>query len=62
MSGKVIGIINPNVSKKVELIFSILHLVTGKLTVEEKISPKLKMKLSDVASQFNLSTFRTTVN
>ena len=54
MSGKVIGIINPNVSKKVELIFSILHLVTGKLTVEEKISPKLKMKLSDVASQFNL--------
>ena len=62
MSGKVIGMINPIVSKKVELIFSILHLVTDKLTVEEKISPKLKMKLSDVVSQFNLSTFRTTVN
>ena len=62
MSGKVIGIINPIVSKKVELIFSILHLVTDKLTVEEKILSKLKMKLSDVVSQFNLSTFRTTVN
>ena len=62
MSGKVIGMINPIVSKKVELIFSILHLVTDKLTVEEKILPKLKMKLSDAVSQFNLSTFRTTVN
>ena len=62
MSSKVIGMINPIVSKKVELIFSILHLLTDKLTVEEKILPKLKMKLSDVVSQFNLSTFRTTVN
>ena len=49
--------INPNGSKNVELIFSILRLVTGKLTAVEKISSKLKMNLSGVVSQFKSSTF-----
>ena len=49
--------INPNGSKNVELIFSILRLVTGKLTAVEKISSKLKMNLSGVVSQFKPSTF-----
>ena len=49
--------INPNGSKNVELIFSILSLVTGKLTAVEKISSKLKMNLSGVVSQFKPSTF-----
>ena len=49
--------INPNGSKNVELIFSILCLVTGKLTAVEKISSKLKMNLSGVVSQFKPSTF-----
>ena len=40
-----IGMINPNGSKNVELIFSILRLVTGKLTAVEKISEKLEMNL-----------------
>ena len=49
--------INPNRSKKLELIFSILRLVSGKLTAVEKISLKLKMNLFDVVSQFKPSTF-----
>ena len=57
LTGKVIGVINPNGSRNVELIFSILRLVTGKLTAAEKISSKLKMNLSDVVSQFKPSTF-----
>ena len=57
MAGKVIGMINPNGSKNVELIFRILRLVTGKLTAVEKISSELKMNLSDVVSQFKPSTF-----
>ena len=40
-----IGMINPNGSKNVELIFSILRLVTGKLTAVERISEKLEMNL-----------------
>ena len=57
MAGKVIGMIYPNGSRNVELIFSILRLVTGKLTAVEKILSKLKMNLSDVVSQFKPSTF-----
>ena len=57
LTGKVIAMINPNGSKNVELIFSILRLVTGKSTAAEKISSKLKMNLSDVVSQFKPSTF-----
>ena len=57
LTGKVIGVINPNGSRNVELIFSILRLVTGKLTAAEKISSKLKINLSDVAFQFKPSTF-----
>ena len=49
--------INPNGSKNVELIFSKLRLVIGKLTAVEKLSLKLKMNLSDVVSQFKPSTF-----
>ena len=49
--------IYPNGSRNVELIFSILRLVTGKLTAVEKILSKLKMNLSDVVSQFKPSTF-----
>ena len=55
LAGKVIGIINSNGSKNVELIFSILR--SSKLTAAEKVSSKLKIKLSDVVSQFKLSTF-----
>ena len=57
MAGKVIRMIYPNGSRNVELIFSILRLVTGKLTAVEKILSKLKMNLSDVVSQFKPSTF-----
>ena len=57
LTGKVIAMINPNGSKNVELIFSILRLVTGKSTAAEKISSKLKTNLSDVVSQFKPSTF-----
>ena len=57
LTGKVIGMINPNGSKNVELIFSKLRLVIGKLTAVEKMSLKLKMNLSDVVSQFKPSTF-----
>ena len=57
LAGKVIGMIYPNGSRNVELIFSILRLVTGKLTAVEKILSKLKMNLSDVVSQFKPSTF-----
>ena len=49
--------INPNRSKKLELIFSILRLVSGKLTAVEKISLKLKMNLFDVVSQFKPRIF-----
>ena len=49
--------INPNGSKNVELIFSILRLVAGKLRAVEKTSSKLKMNLSDFVSQFKPSTF-----
>ena len=47
--------INSNGSKNVELIFSVLRLLTDKLTAVEKISSKLKMNLSDAVSQFKLS-------
>lgn len=57
MVGNVIGMINSNGSKNVELIFSVLRLLTDKLTAVEKISSKLKMNLSDAVSQFKLSTF-----
>ena len=50
-----IGMINSNGSKNVELIFSVLRLLTDKLTAVEKISSKLKMNLSDAVSQFKLS-------
>ena len=49
LTGKVIGVINPNESRNVELIFSTLRLVTGKLTAAEKISPKF--------NKFKPSTF-----
>ena len=49
--------INPSGSKNVELIFSILRLVAGKLRAVEKTSSKLKMNLSDFVSQFKPSTF-----
>lgn len=55
MVGNVIGMINSNGSKNVELIFSVLRLLTDKLTAVEKISSKLKMNLSDAVSQFKLS-------
>ena len=55
MVGNVIGMINSNGSKNVELIFSVLRLLTDKLTAVEKISSKLKMNLSDTVSQFKLS-------
>ena len=49
--------INPNRSKNLELIFSILRLVSDKLTAVEKISLKLKMNLFDVVSQFKPRIF-----
>ena len=49
--------INPNRSRNLELIFSILRLVSDKLTAVEKISLKLKMNLFDVVSQFKPRIF-----
>ena len=49
--------INPNRSKNLELIFSILRLVSDKLTAVESISLKLKMNLFDVVSQFKPRIF-----
>ena len=49
--------INPNRSKNLELIFSILRLVSDKLTAVERISLKLKMNLFDVVSQFKPRIF-----
>ena len=51
------GMINPNRSKNLELIFSILRLVSDKLTAVERISLKLKMNLFDVVSQFKPRIF-----
>ena len=51
------GMINPNRSRNLELIFSILRLVSDKLTAVEKISLKLKMNLFDVVSQFKPRIF-----
>ena len=49
--------INPNRSRNLELIFSILRLVSDKLTAVERISLKLKMNLFDVVSQFKPRIF-----
>ena len=49
--------INPNRSKNLELIFSILRMVSDKLTAVERISLKLKMNLFDVVSQFKPRIF-----
>ena len=51
------GMINLNRSRNLELIFSILRLVSDKLTAVEKISLKLKMNLFDVVSQFKPRIF-----
>ena len=51
------GMINPNRSRNLELIFSILRLVSDKLTAVERISLKLKMNLFDVVSQFKPRIF-----